>query len=92
MPTPPDGLIHISDTAFWTAALRAQESERDDAIFRDPFARRLAGERGFEIVRLIRQPAVRYGVVMRTAAIDRVVLAGIRERGCPPSMCRSRSP
>ena len=82
MPTPPDGLIHISDTAFWTAALRAQESEHDDAIFRDPFARRLAGERGFEIVRLIRQPAVRYGVVLRTAAIDQVVLTGIRERGC----------
>ncbi len=71
----------ISDTAFWTAALRAGESERRDAIFHDPYARRLAGRRGFEIVRAIRNPAVRYGVILRTAAIDQVVTAGVRQRG-----------
>ena len=33
----------------WMAVYRAQETERDDAVFRDPFARALAGERGERI-------------------------------------------
>ena len=41
---------HISDTARWIATYRAMESERPDALFRDPFARRLGGARGEEIV------------------------------------------
>lgn len=40
---------NISDTARWVAAYRARESERPDALFRDPFARALAGERGEQI-------------------------------------------
>jgi methyltransferase (TIGR00027 family) len=40
---------NISDTARWVAVYRARESERPDAVFRDPFARRLAGERGEQI-------------------------------------------
>jgi len=40
---------HISDTARWAAVYRARESERPDALFRDPFARRLAGDLGEEI-------------------------------------------
>ena len=39
----------ISDTARWMAVYRARESERPDAVFTDPFARRLAGERGEQI-------------------------------------------
>ena len=39
----------ISDTARWMAAYRARESERPDAVFTDPFARALAGERGEQI-------------------------------------------
>lgn len=42
---------NISDTARWVAAYRAHENERPDALFRDPFARRLAGERGERIAR-----------------------------------------
>lgn len=34
-------------SAFWIAAVRARESERDDRLFDDPFARELAGPRGF---------------------------------------------
>ncbi len=37
---------NISDTAQWVAWYRALESERPDAWFRDPLARRLAGVRG----------------------------------------------
>jgi methyltransferase (TIGR00027 family) len=36
----------ISDTARWAAVFRARETDRPDAVFRDPFARRLAGARG----------------------------------------------
>ncbi len=43
------GLRNISDTARWVAIYRALESERPDALFHDPFARRLAGERGARI-------------------------------------------
>ncbi|MGD1210027.1 MAG: SAM-dependent methyltransferase [Candidatus Acidiferrales bacterium] len=40
---------NISDTALWVAVYRARETDRPDAVFRDPFARRLAGERGERI-------------------------------------------
>jgi methyltransferase (TIGR00027 family) len=39
----------ISDTARWAAFHRAVETERADAVFRDPLARRLAGSRGEEM-------------------------------------------
>jgi methyltransferase (TIGR00027 family) len=46
----PEPLIrNISDTARWVAVYRARETERPDALFRDRFARRLAGERGEKI-------------------------------------------
>jgi methyltransferase (TIGR00027 family) len=44
---------NISDTAMWAAVYRARETERTDALFRDPFARRLAGERGEQIAKSI---------------------------------------
>jgi methyltransferase (TIGR00027 family) len=44
---------NISDTARWVAIFRAEESERADAIFHDPFARKLAGERGEQIANAI---------------------------------------
>jgi methyltransferase (TIGR00027 family) len=40
---------NVSDTARWVAVYRARESERPDAVFHDPFARRLAGDRGEQI-------------------------------------------
>lgn len=42
---------NISDTAMFAAIYRARETERRDALFRDPFARRLAGERGERIAK-----------------------------------------
>ena len=50
--TQPEPLIrNISDTARWAAVYRARETERPDALFRDPFARRLAGDRGEQIAK-----------------------------------------
>jgi methyltransferase (TIGR00027 family) len=40
---------NISDTALMTAYYRALETERKDALFSDPYARRLAGEKGRRI-------------------------------------------
>ena len=42
---------NVSDTARWVAIYRAMESERPDALFHDPFARRLGGERGEAIAK-----------------------------------------
>ncbi len=36
----------LSSTAFWTASVRARESERQDRLFNDPWAAALAGEDG----------------------------------------------
>jgi methyltransferase (TIGR00027 family) len=44
---------NIADTARWVAIFRAEESERPDAIFHDPYARKLAGKRGEEIANAI---------------------------------------
>src|SRR5260370_29189611 len=49
MSEPECRIRNISDTARWVAVYRARETERTDAVFRDPFARRLAGERGEQI-------------------------------------------
>ena len=40
---------NISDTARLAAVYRARETERADGLFRDPLARRLAGDRGEQI-------------------------------------------
>ncbi|HEY2828711.1 MAG TPA: SAM-dependent methyltransferase [Thermoanaerobaculia bacterium] len=65
---------NISDTALWVAVYRAMETERSDAAFRDPFARRLAGTRGEEIMSSIK-PAQRYAwsYTARTHLIDTFV-------------------
>src|SRR2546428_13774695 len=43
-------ITSVSDTAKWVAMYRAIESERPDALFRDPYARRLAGPAGERIL------------------------------------------
>jgi methyltransferase (TIGR00027 family) len=39
-----------ADSAFWIAAVRARETERQDRLFADPWARDLAGQHGFTIM------------------------------------------
>ncbi|HEU4989160.1 MAG TPA: class I SAM-dependent methyltransferase [Gemmatimonadaceae bacterium] len=72
---------HISDTARWVAFYRAMETERGDAIFHDPFARRLAGPRGEEIVRTIpRGRSTAWAMIVRTAVFDEII-ASVTARG-----------
>jgi O-methyltransferase involved in polyketide biosynthesis len=44
-----DLLKDVSDTALWVAVFRAEESQRPDALFKDPYASMLTGERGRHI-------------------------------------------
>jgi methyltransferase (TIGR00027 family) len=72
----------VSDTALWVAIYRAEESERKDAIFRDPYARRLAGERGQRIVESIPSGhAWGWPMVVRTKVFDDLVLRAVRAEG-----------
>src|SRR5262252_3464125 len=67
-------LRNISDTARWVATYRARETERDDALFRDPYARRLAGDQGEEIARAhacAEQHS--WPMVMRTYLFDELI-------------------
>jgi O-methyltransferase involved in polyketide biosynthesis len=65
---------HISDTALWVAVYRAKESERADAVFRDPYARKLAGDRGMQIAAAM--PFAQrhsWGYIARTWLVDQVI-------------------
>src|ERR1700675_2181374 len=69
---------NISDTAIWAALYRARETERKNALFRDPFARRLAGERGDHIAATMRaHDEHEWAWVMRTVLFDRFIAGEI---------------
>ena len=73
---------NVSDTARWVAVYRAMETERPDAIFRDPFAARLAGEKGRAIVDTMRRgKAAAWAMIVRTAVFDEMILERIRNGG-----------
>jgi methyltransferase (TIGR00027 family) len=71
----PDRLVrNISDTALWAAVYRARESERPDALFDDPLARRLAGERGQKIAESMGPSNQQeWAWVTRTVLFDRLI-------------------
>jgi len=72
----------VSDTALWVALYRAQESERKDALFHDPYARRLAGERGERIMRTVPgAQSISWPMVVRTQVFDEILLRLVGERG-----------
>jgi methyltransferase (TIGR00027 family) len=65
---------NVSDTALWVAIYRAMESERPDALFRDPYARRLGGARGEAIVTAMpRGRDMAWPLVVRVAVMDDVI-------------------
>ena len=69
---------NISDTARWAAVFRARETERSDALFRDPLARRLAGERGEQIAASMKMHEKNaWSWVMRTYLFDRYIARGL---------------
>lgn len=70
---------HISDTARWVAYYRAMETARPDAIFKDPFADRLAGQRGAAIVDTMKSGRrMAWAMIVRTALFDEIILDRVR--------------
>lgn len=75
-------ISNVSDTARWMATYRAAEYARSDALFRDPYADRFAGQRGRAIAaatpRLARNG---WTWVARTKVIDDLVVESVKS-GC----------
>jgi methyltransferase (TIGR00027 family) len=77
---PEQTLQNISDTALWVAIYRARESERPDALFHDPFARRLAGARGEQIAREMQQgQRYEWPYVSRTIRFDQIIREQVKQ-------------
>jgi methyltransferase (TIGR00027 family) len=73
-------LRDISDTALWAAVFRARETERDDALFRDPYAKRLAGVRGEQITDTLKHAGENsWAWVMRTYLFDQIISAPVKD-------------
>ena len=69
---------HVSDTSFWIAAYRAQETARRDALFRDPLAGVLAEGRGKKIARAMgNSPMMAWVVSVRTVVIDEYIRSAL---------------
>src|ERR1700730_15482531 len=80
--TQPRRILSVSDTAPWVAMYRAMESERPDALFHDPYARRLAGAQGDEMLRHVPRARQYAGpMIVRTAAIDELIQELIEREG-----------
>ncbi|HMC57532.1 MAG TPA: SAM-dependent methyltransferase [Gemmatimonadaceae bacterium] len=72
-------ITNVSDTAKWVAEYRAMETDRPDAIFRDPYARRLAGPEGAEIVAHMKNGRrFAWPMIVRTAVFDEIIVERIR--------------
>jgi methyltransferase (TIGR00027 family) len=72
---------NVSDTARWVAVYRAMESARPDALFRDPYADRLAGERGHQILASMKHGRTyAWPMIVRTAVFDEIILEAVRKR------------
>jgi methyltransferase (TIGR00027 family) len=71
----------VSDTSFWVAYYRAKESERPDAMFRDPYAKLLVGHHGKEISDSmgVTGKYTSFAVITRTVIIDRFIEKWISE-------------
>src|SRR3954470_2116688 len=75
-------LENVSDTARWVAVYRVMESARPDALFHDPYAERLAGERGHQILDSLKGGRTfAWPMIVRTAVFDEVILDAVQKRG-----------
>jgi methyltransferase (TIGR00027 family) len=80
MPEADSAIRGIADTARWVAIYRALETERPDAVFRDPYARRLAGKQGEAIMAAVPASARKaaWAFVARTWLFDHFIEEQIR--------------
>ena len=76
------GLKNISDTAFLVATYRAMESEKPDALFRDPYAKLLVGDQGPAIINSLKSgKKSSWFLVARTCILDDWIQNLIRTEG-----------
>src|SRR6266446_3743112 len=76
----PTKFRNISDTARWVATYRAIETERPDAWFRDPLAKRLAGDRGELLAESMAfTNSNSWSFVARTVVIDRFIADKVQQ-------------
>src|SRR5215470_16974391 len=84
----PAEITHVSDTALMVAACRALEFESPDGFVRDPFAARLAGDRGMSILRAQpRSEMMRFGVGVRTRFLDELLLEALTSTPIETVVC-----
>lgn len=70
----------ITDTARWVAVYRADESERPDAVFHDRYARKLAGEKGEQIVKAMAAGRENsWSFVARTYLFDTFIMEHVKQ-------------
>jgi methyltransferase (TIGR00027 family) len=71
----------VSDTAIWVAYYRGKESDRSDAMFRDPLAKMLTAERGEQIDRSFKSISryTEWSVLSRTVLIDEYIQRAIAD-------------
>lgn len=74
-----ESIEHVSDTAFWVAYYRWVETQRKDALFHDPLAIKLVGERGRQLARHMGiENAMAWSMAIRTYIIDTYILGAIQ--------------
>jgi methyltransferase (TIGR00027 family) len=83
---PDTDMTGVGLTSRWVAANRALETERPEPLYRDPFARELAGEAGFEMLFGMRAVLGMSGytgpdpfLTIRTKFFDDALLAAVRD-------------
>ncbi|MBA3665062.1 MAG: class I SAM-dependent methyltransferase [Bacteroidetes bacterium] len=71
----------VSDTALWVAYYRAKESRKPNALFKDPLAELVMGERGRQIAEDMKNNSrfSEWTVIMRTVIIDNFIVQMIAE-------------
>lgn len=71
-------IAHVSDTAFWVSWYRWLETQRKDALFHDPLAGKLVGERGKRLARHMGiERAMAWSMALRTYIIDGYITEAI---------------
>ena len=69
-----DKLQNVSDTAFWVAQYRAEETAREDAVFKDHLAAKLLEQRGKSIKEFMDSDnEISWPIVTRTYLMDGVI-------------------
>jgi methyltransferase (TIGR00027 family) len=82
------GISNVSDTALMVAACRALETDSPDGFVCDPFAARLAGERGMAMLRGLPQPEMmRFGIGVRSRFIDELLLEALASETIATVLC-----